>query len=136
MITPPRTPTDVPPLILKIEVAYTLWHSYILHFPKIHRYSLGAKIDSLLCEIICYISSALFVKKEHKVIHIQKAIQLLDTVKILLKVANKVDALDTKKFTALSEKLFEIGRMLGGWHNQALAQNEKENSRAERGRKE
>jgi len=131
MTTPPRTPIDAPPLILKIEVAYTLWHSYIIHFPKIHRYSLGAKIDSLLCEIICYISSALFVKKEHKVAHIQKAIQFLDTTKILLRVANKIEALDTKKYTALSEKLFEIGRMLGGWHNQVIAQNEKENSRKE-----
>lgn len=112
-----------------------LWHSYILHFPKIHRYSLGAKIDSLLCEIICYISSALFVKKEHKAVHIQKAIQLLDTVKLLLRVANSVDALDAKKFTALSEKLFEVGRMLGGWHNQVLAQTEKENSRDEHGSK-
>ncbi|KKU81470.1 MAG: hypothetical protein UY07_C0017G0008 [Parcubacteria group bacterium GW2011_GWA1_47_8] len=92
---------------------------------------MGAKIDALLCEIICYISSALFVKKEDKAVHIQKAIQLLDTVKILLRVAHKIDALDTKKFTALSEKLFEIGRMLGGWHNQVLAQMEKENSRKE-----
>ncbi|OHA83789.1 MAG: hypothetical protein A2937_01820 [Candidatus Yonathbacteria bacterium RIFCSPLOWO2_01_FULL_47_33b] len=79
---------------------------------------------------MCYISSALFVKKEHKTVHIQKAIQLLDTVKLLLRVANKVDALDAKKFIALSEKLFEVGRMLGGWHNQILAQTEKENSRA------
>ena len=85
---------------------------------------------------MCYISSALFVKKEHKTVHIQKAIQLLDTVKLLLRVANRVDALDTKKFTALSEKLFEIGRMLGGWHNQVLVQTEKENSRTESGRKE
>jgi hypothetical protein len=99
-----------------------LWHSYIIHFPKVHRYSLGAKIDTLLCEVIQYTSSALFVKKEQKVHYIQKAIQLLDTTKVLLHVAYTIKAFETKQYAALSEKLHEIGKMLGGWHNQVLKQ--------------
>ncbi len=99
-----------------------LWHTYIIHFPKIHRYSLGAKIDTLLCEVIQYVSSALFVKKEQKLPYIQKAIQVLDTVKILLRVAHAVKVFETKQYVALSEKLHEIGKMLGGWHNQVVKQ--------------
>jgi len=115
-----------PPLILKLEVAYTLWHSYIIHFPKVHRYSLGVKIDILLCEVIQYTSSALFVKKEQKLPYIQKAIQVLDTAKLLLHIAHTIKALETKQYIALMEKLHEIGKMFGGWHNQVVKQLETE----------
>jgi len=75
-----------------------------------------------LCEVIQYTSSALFVKKEQKLPYIQKAIQLLDTAKIMLRVAYNIKAFETKQYVALSEKLHEIGKMLGGWHNQVLKQ--------------
>ena len=121
-IPPPPHEISTPPLILKLEVAYVLWHSYIIHFPKVHRYSLGVKIDTLLCEVIQYTSSALFVKKEQKLQYIQKAIQLLDTAKVMLRVAHTIKAFETKQYIALSEKLHEIGKMLGGWHNQVVKQ--------------
>ncbi len=117
---PPRNNT--PSVILKLEVAYALWHTYIIHFPKIHRYSLGTKIDTLLCDVIQYSSSALFVSKEQKVLHIQKAIQSLDTAKILLRIANTAHIMETKQYIALTDKLIEIGKMLGGWHGQILKQ--------------
>jgi hypothetical protein len=120
-ITPPRN-ESTPPLILKLEVAYVLWHTYIIHFPKVHRYSLGAKIDTLLCEVIQYTSSALFVRKEQKLAYIHKAIQTLDTAKVLLRIAHTIDAFEAKQYIALSEKLHEIGKMLGGWHNQVVKQ--------------
>ena len=110
-----------------MEVAYTLWHSYIIHFPKAHRYSLGTKIDTLLCEVIQYSASALFVPKEQKLAHLQKAIQVLDTAKILLRIAEQAGIMKTNQYIALTDKLVEIGKMLGGWHNQVIAQ--KENSR-------
>lgn len=92
-----------------------------------HRYSLGAKIDNLLCDVIQYSSSALFVSKEQKLAHIQKAIQSLDTAKILLRIAHSAGIMEIKQYIALADKLVEIGKMLGGWHNQVIAQ--KENSR-------
>jgi hypothetical protein len=67
------------------------------------------------------------VPKEQKVAHIQKAIQSLDTVKIMLRIANTGHIMETKQYIALTDKLIEIGKMLGGWHNQIIAQ--KENSR-------
>ncbi len=80
------------------------------------------KIDILLCEVIQYTSSALFVKKEQKLPYIQKSIQTLDTAKVLLRVAHTIDAFETKQYIALSEKLHEIGKMFGGWHNQVVKQ--------------
>ena len=93
-----------------------------------HRYSLGSKIDTLLCEVIQYSASALFVPKEQKLAHIQKAIQVLDTTKILLRIAEQANIMKTNQYLHLTDKLVEIGRMLGGWHNQVAAQ--KENSRS------
>jgi hypothetical protein len=90
----------------------------------VHRYSLGTKIDTLMCEVIQYSASALFVPKEQKLAHIQKAIQVLDTVKILLRIAEQAKIMKTNQYIALTDKLVEIGKMLGGWHNQVLAQKE------------
>lgn len=62
------------------------------------------------------------MKKEQKLPYIQKSIQTLDTAKVLLRVAHTIDAFETKQYIALGEKLHEIGKMLGGWHNQVVKQ--------------
>ena len=42
----------------------------------------------------------------------------LDTIKILLLILFETKSLDTKKYIVLSEKIEEVGRMLGGWYGQ------------------
>ena len=69
------------------------------------------------------------MKKEQKLPYIQKAIQLLDAVKVLLHVAQSIKAFDTKQYGAISEKLHEIGKMLSGWHNQVVKQLETESQK-------
>jgi len=49
---------------------------------------------------------------------VQKSSAKLDVLKLFLRVAWEIKALDNKKYIALSEKLDEIGRMLGGWLKQ------------------
>ncbi|MDQ1282083.1 MAG: hypothetical protein QG630_434, partial [Patescibacteria group bacterium] len=124
-----------PPILLKMQVVYSLWHEYIIHFPKIHRYSLGAKIDSLFVEMISDISFAYFTNKNQKLIFVQRSIKNDDVLKILLNVAKDISALKENQYILLTEKLVEIGRILGGWHNQLLLQNEKENSQTKSERK-
>ena len=51
------------------------------------------------------------------------AIRKVDTLKILLMVLWETKSLDTKKYIALSEKVEEIGKMLGGWNGQLAKQN-------------
>lgn len=90
---------------------------------------MGAKIDSLFVEIIGDVSLAYFTNRKQKLLYVQRSIRSNDTLKILLGVANKVSAIDDKKYLNILEKIVEIGKMLGGWNNQLLAQREKENSR-------
>ena len=54
---------------------------------------------------------------------VRLAIRKADTLKILLMVLWETKSLDDKKYIALSIKLEEVGRMLGGWNGQLIKQN-------------
>ena len=86
--------------------------------PKDSRYTLGAKIDTHFVETLEEIHIAIYLSKTEKISHIQKAIMSLGGATFFLQVAWEIKALDTKKYILISEKLNEIGRMLGGWLRQ------------------
>jgi len=56
------------------------------------------------------------LRKDEKAPYIRLAIRKLDTLKILLMILWESKALDNKKYVLLSQKLDEIGKMLGGWY--------------------
>jgi len=86
--------------------------------PKLHRHSLGQRIDNLFVEVIETIAYASFLSREEKMFYVRLAIQKTDTLKILLMILWETKSLDNKKYVALSIKIDEIGRMLGGWNGQ------------------
>ncbi len=100
-----------------------LWYSYYQALPKQHRYSLGQKIDNLFIEIIEALASAAFISREEKQPYVRLAIRKVDVLKILLMILWETKSLDNKKYIALSVKIEEIGKMLGGWHGQLQKQN-------------
>ncbi|MEK7631818.1 MAG: four helix bundle protein [Patescibacteria group bacterium] len=91
--------------------------------PKLHRYSLGIKVDSIFVDIIEAISWASFLPREEKVPVVRLATRKVDTLKVLLMVLWENGSLVEKKYIALSTELEEIGRMLGGWLGQLKKQN-------------
>ncbi len=102
--------------------AYILWFEYYQILPKVHRHTLGQKVDNLWIEIIEAISIASFLSKEEKQPWVRLAIRKTDTLKILLMVLWEAKSLDNKKYAALSLPLDEIGKMLGGWNGQIFRQ--------------
>jgi hypothetical protein len=100
---------------------YKLWQVYLLHFPKQSRYSLGSKIDTTILETAELVFLATYVSKEQKIFYLQKAAGKFDLVKFFLQVAWETKALDSKKYSILSEELAQIGKMLGGWIKQTSA---------------
>lgn len=94
---------------------YKLWHEILSNFPKTSRYTLGTKIDSIFLEVTenAFIAGYLF--GQEKLPALAKSIAKLDLAKFFLQIAWEIHTLDNKKYIALSEKLDEIGRMLGGW---------------------
>lgn len=110
-------------MLEKSKRAYLLWFSYLQTIPKTHRYSLGARIDSLFVEVIETLAVAAFLPKPEKPAQVRFAIRKLDTAKILLMILWETGSLDNRKYIALSEPLDEVGRMLGGWLGQLTKQN-------------
>lgn len=119
-VTPPHA---ILPVLEKIKSAYKLWHDFHEKLPKSQKYSLGNRIDTLFIESIEATVTAAFLPRGEKMPYVRLAIRKTDTIKILLQVLWETKSLDTKKFVALSEKLEEIGKQLGGWSGQLLKQN-------------
>ena len=84
-------------------------------FPKKDRYSLGQKIDTLTLTIFEQVIAAGMASRDKKLVILERAIVSLDLLKILLRLAKDIQALDNKKYLQLEQALQEIGRMLGGW---------------------
>jgi len=69
------------------------------------------------------IITASFLQPQEKIPYLRFAIKKLDTLKIFLMILWETKSLDNKKYIALSEKLNETGRMLGGWIGKLLKEN-------------
>ena len=102
----------------KIKSVYVLWYDIYRIVPKVHRYTLALKIDTLFIELIEMCASASFVQKHDKIPYLRTAIRKLDTLKILLMILWETRSIDTKKYELLAVPLEETGRMLGGWLGQ------------------
>ena len=116
-------PPRLLPVLQKLKEAYLFWYQHYLIIPKIHKYSLGEKIDKLFVEAIEAIVTASFLGQSEKLSYVRLAIRKVDTLKIFLMILWETKSLDNKKYIALSLKLDEIGKMLGGWSGQIIKQN-------------
>ncbi len=68
----------------------------------------------MFIEIMEATAQAAFIPRAEKEPWLKLAIRKLDTLKLLLMVLWESKSLDTKKYATISEKLDEIGKMLGG----------------------
>jgi len=87
-------------------------------FPKDYRYTLGSKIDSLFVDVSESLFLAASLGREQKLSFLRRASIKLDLLRFFLHVAWNGKAISTKRYVRLSEKIDEIGRMLGGWRKQ------------------
>lgn len=106
--------------MLKLKDCYGAWHTYLQHFPKANRFTLGSKIDEVFLESIEYSFLASYSVNAEKLAPLNACIAKVDLLKLLLQLAWEIKTLDNKKYAHVSESLSEIGRMLGGWKRQIL----------------
>jgi hypothetical protein len=123
------------PVLERIKEAYHEWYQLYQILPKIHRFTLGQRIDTLFIEIIEALAVATFLNKEEKQPYVRLAIRKEDTLRILLMVLWENGSLEDKKYITLSMKIEEIGRMLGGWNGQLAKQNSPASSSGKAGEK-
>lgn len=83
--------------------------------PRKDRYTLGQKCEIAILEVLESIIIASNLPKQEKLPVLKKASMKLDIVRVFLKLARDVKALENKKYQLLESQTEEIGRMLGGW---------------------
>ena len=69
------------------------------------------------------VSAAAFLGRDEKMPYVRLAARKVDTLKLLLMILWETKSLDTKKYAVLSERMDEVGKMLGGWQGQLKKQN-------------
>ncbi len=108
-------PPAAPSALLKAKTAYSVWFKIYNDFPKAHRYILGGKIEDYFLGLLENIFVSIYLPTESKIPKLIMAISKLDGVKFFLQIAWENKCLKDDRYLNLSEKLEEIGKMLGGW---------------------
>jgi len=83
--------------------------------PKQDRHTIGERIQNITLDLLKSLISASRADKRSKTEYLGKAATQLDLLKILVRLAEDIRAIPTKRYLSLSERLQEIGKMLGGW---------------------
>lgn len=113
----PNSKNDLP-IIHKLIETYKLWQEFLPNFPKSSKYTIGEKTDRLFVEVLEYTYVASYLQSNKKLDCVNKSSIKLDLLKFFLRIAWEIKSLDNKKYILISEKLDEIGKMLGGWIRQ------------------
>ena len=110
-----ESPRGLPQVILKQKECYRLWLILYRNFPKVERFGIGNKIEQTFLDVLEFTFCLSYLSPDHKIPILNKSITKLDIVKFFTQLAWESKLIPTEKYTELSEKLEEIGRMLGGW---------------------
>ncbi len=82
---------------------------------RVGRYTTGTRIENHFLDLLELIYQAYYANVENKNSIIIQAISKTDMIKYLLQIAFENNLLKEKPYLALSSKLEEVGRILGGW---------------------
>lgn len=103
-------------VILRTKECFSIWCSDIVpHMPRIARYTTGARIENHFLDLLELIYKAYYANMENKSGKIVECISKNDIIKYLLQIAFENKFMKEKEYLELSEKLQEVGRILGGW---------------------
>lgn len=103
------------PIFKKAYDAYKMFYVFRATVPKQDKYTLWAKSECLLIEILEGILSASYRQKFEKTPILERTSLKLNVLRVLVRLMKDIKAIDNKKYSLLEECIDEIGRMLGGW---------------------
>ena len=98
-----------------LKECYLLWHSFLPHVPRLSRYTIGVKIDTLFTELLETTFTAQYAKSEDKIAFLGNVSHKLDNLKFFITLLWEAKGLDASKYGQISQKLVTVGRMLGRW---------------------
>ena len=103
------------PIIQKVYDFYREFHRITAQMPKYDRYTIGEKIANTTLKFFEDLIHASRTDRKNKLNYLEWAATKLDLIKLLLRLSEDEKAISTKNYLSLSEKLQEVGKMLGGW---------------------
>ncbi|MEI8103389.1 MAG: four helix bundle protein [Candidatus Moraniibacteriota bacterium] len=117
--TPPKnfnsSQKNLPAIITREKEAYSFWVKLHKDFPRVERLGVGYKIEQTFLSVLEYTFIAAYQPPDQKIIVLCRTISKLDILKFFLQIAWESKLIHTEHYADLSEKLEEIGRMIGGW---------------------
>lgn len=103
------------PIFKAVYDFYKEFYCFLKTFPRPDRYTLGQKCENNALEILELILIASQIPKPEKLPILKKASVKVNVLRVLIRLAKEIKALDAKKYVVSQERLDKIGRMLGGW---------------------
>ena len=96
------------------------------------RFGIGARIDSLLLDILEILRKASFVDTASKPVLLGTAIGIADSLRFFLQIAWESKLIANRQYDDLASGVEEIGRMTGGWRKGILSKTPPKVSSGER----
>ncbi|MBU1327227.1 diversity-generating retroelement protein Avd [Patescibacteria group bacterium] len=110
------------PIFTKLYALYRELAITLPSFPKTQRYSLGARLENTVLDILEFLFLVPTSPEKFNILQMMSV--KVDLLKVLLRLAKDTQALSSARYLVLQEMLQEIGKMLGGWIRAAKVQNE------------
>lgn len=85
--------------------------------PKTARHTTGSRIENHFLDLLEFIYTAYYSTPEKKNEYLILSIHKTDLLKFLLQIAWENKLIKQTHYGLLSDKLYEIGKMFGGWKN-------------------
>ena len=83
------------------------------HFPRAHRFSLGERLMDAALDLLMTLVQAAYATE--KVVLLRQASLKTNCLRYLLRLAKDVRLINLDAYSFSTEKVEEIGRMIGGW---------------------
>lgn len=103
------------PIFGKVYGLYKEFYLCLKSFPRQDRYALGQKCEEAIIQLLRDIILISQIGKQEKRAFLQRTSVEVDLIRIYLRLACEIRALNSKKYLLFQEMLDEIGRMIGGW---------------------
>ncbi len=107
------------PLFQATYKLYLAWYVGCQLIPKKDRFAIGQRTENLLLELMIFIVAAYHTKTlALKRNALFQANTTMECVKVLMRLAKDVKAIDQRLYIEYESQLQEMGKMLGGWIRQ------------------
>ena len=103
------------PIFKKTYELYKTFYGYRASIAKQDRYTIWQRCENLVLDILEGILQASQLSRDQKLPILTNVSTKLNFLRVFLRLAKEVKAIDNKKYLTLEEIVDEIGRMLEGW---------------------